>query len=59
MFSMDRRWLGTPIDELYRMPQCAPPLSHLKVVPNHTITVRVSQNIHPDVAGIYGSVLGI
>ncbi|XP_053731993.1 poly(ADP-ribose) glycohydrolase isoform X1 [Synchiropus splendidus] len=34
------RWLGTPIDDLNRMPQCAPPLSHLKVVPHHTITVR-------------------
>lgn len=32
--------LGTPIDELNRLPQCAPPLSHLKVVPNHTITIR-------------------
>ncbi|KAM3605799.1 uncharacterized protein V6R79_005005 [Siganus canaliculatus] len=31
---------GTPIDHLNRMPQCAPPLSHLKVVPNHTITIR-------------------
>ncbi|XP_044069659.1 poly(ADP-ribose) glycohydrolase [Siniperca chuatsi] len=38
--NMDRGWLGTPIDELNRMPQCAPPLSHLKVVPNHTVTVR-------------------
>ncbi|XP_071371738.1 poly(ADP-ribose) glycohydrolase [Centroberyx affinis] len=37
---MDRRWLGTPIDELKRMPQCAPPLSHLKAVPNHTVTIR-------------------
>ncbi|XP_078480054.1 LOW QUALITY PROTEIN: poly(ADP-ribose) glycohydrolase-like [Lampetra planeri] len=37
---MDRPWQGTPIDELNRMPQCAPPLSHLKVVPNHTIAVR-------------------
>uniref|UniRef100_A0A667WQT1 poly(ADP-ribose) glycohydrolase n=1 Tax=Myripristis murdjan TaxID=586833 RepID=A0A667WQT1_9TELE len=26
--------------KLNRMPQCAPPLSHLKVVPNHTITIR-------------------
>ncbi|KAM9804159.1 poly(ADP-ribose) glycohydrolase [Neosynchiropus ocellatus] len=34
------RWLGTPIDDLNRMPQCAPPLSHLKAVPHHTITVR-------------------
>ncbi|XP_040906517.1 poly(ADP-ribose) glycohydrolase [Toxotes jaculatrix] len=40
LHSTDRRWMGTPIDELNRMPQCAPPLSHLKVVPNHTITVR-------------------
>lgn len=45
LHNMDRRWLGTPIDELNRMPQCAPPLSHLKVVPNHTVTVRVSQQL--------------
>ncbi|XP_076016467.1 poly(ADP-ribose) glycohydrolase [Genypterus blacodes] len=38
--NMDKRWLGTPIDELNRMPQCAPPLSHLKVVHNHTIIIR-------------------
>ncbi|XP_058507444.1 poly(ADP-ribose) glycohydrolase isoform X1 [Solea solea] len=38
--SMDKRWFGTPIDELNRMPQCAPPLSHLKAMPNHTVTVR-------------------
>lgn len=25
LHNMDRRWLGTPIDELNRMPQCAPP----------------------------------
>ncbi|KAK7901766.1 hypothetical protein WMY93_018535 [Mugilogobius chulae] len=40
LHNMDRGWLGTPIEELNRMPQCAPPLSHLKVVPNHTITIR-------------------
>ncbi|XP_033835851.1 poly(ADP-ribose) glycohydrolase [Periophthalmus magnuspinnatus] len=40
LHNMDRDWLGTPIDKLNRMPQCAPPLSHLKVVPNHTITIR-------------------
>ncbi|XP_061914047.1 poly(ADP-ribose) glycohydrolase-like isoform X2 [Entelurus aequoreus] len=39
-FDQIREWLGTPIDELNRMPQCAPPLSHLKAVPNHTVTVR-------------------
>uniref|UniRef100_A0A3Q2YKB0 poly(ADP-ribose) glycohydrolase n=1 Tax=Hippocampus comes TaxID=109280 RepID=A0A3Q2YKB0_HIPCM len=38
--SSGKGWLGTPIDELNRMPQCAPPLSHLKAVPNHTVTVR-------------------
>ncbi|KAG8000133.1 Myoferlin, partial [Nibea albiflora] len=38
LHNMDRRWLGTPIDELNRMPQCAPPLSHLKVAPNHTVS---------------------
>lgn len=43
--SMDRTWLGTPIEELNRMPQCAPPLCHLKAVPNHTVTVRVSQPV--------------
>lgn len=67
VYNMNRGWLGTPIDELNRMPQCAPPLSHLKVVPNHTVTVRVSQHLfcmwyvvkntgikkmHPDVAGL-------
>ncbi|XP_061646747.1 poly(ADP-ribose) glycohydrolase isoform X2 [Phyllopteryx taeniolatus] len=34
------RWLGTPIDELNRMPQCAPPLSRPKAAPSHTVTVR-------------------
>ncbi|XP_005801698.2 poly(ADP-ribose) glycohydrolase-like [Xiphophorus maculatus] len=38
--NLDKAWLGTPIDELNRRPQCAPPLSHLKATPNHTVTVR-------------------
>ncbi|XP_062319354.1 poly(ADP-ribose) glycohydrolase [Osmerus eperlanus] len=37
---MDRKWLGTPIDDLNRMPQCAPPLPHLKVAHNHTVMIR-------------------
>uniref|UniRef100_A0A7N5ZU89 poly(ADP-ribose) glycohydrolase n=1 Tax=Anabas testudineus TaxID=64144 RepID=A0A7N5ZU89_ANATE len=37
---IDKGWRGTPINELNRMPQCAPPLSHLKAVPNHTVAVR-------------------
>lgn len=41
--NMDKEWLGTPIDELNRMPQCAPPLTHLKVAPNHTVTVRTDR----------------
>ncbi|XP_023261540.1 poly(ADP-ribose) glycohydrolase-like [Seriola lalandi dorsalis] len=40
LHNTDKGWLGTPIDELNRMPQCAPPLLHLKVVPNHTVAVR-------------------
>lgn len=40
LHNMDKGWLGTPIDELNRMPQCAPPLFHLKVAHDHTITVR-------------------
>ncbi|MED6247665.1 hypothetical protein ATANTOWER_012069, partial [Ataeniobius toweri] len=35
-----KEWLGTLIDVLNRKPQCAPPLSHLKATPNHTVTVR-------------------
>ncbi|KAM6956280.1 poly(ADP-ribose) glycohydrolase [Aplochiton taeniatus] len=37
---MDRRWLGTPIEDFNRMPQCAPPLSQLKVVPHHVVMIR-------------------
>lgn len=44
LHNMDKGWRGTPINELNRMPQCAPPLSYLKAVPNHTVTVRVSQH---------------
>ncbi|KAM9365379.1 poly(ADP-ribose) glycohydrolase isoform 1-T4 [Pholidichthys leucotaenia] len=39
-FGADKRWFGTPVDELNRLPQCAPPLSHLRAVSNHTVTVR-------------------
>lgn len=38
--SLEKTWLGTPIEELNRKPQCAPPLSHLKPMSNHTVTVR-------------------
>ncbi|XP_017287356.1 poly(ADP-ribose) glycohydrolase [Kryptolebias marmoratus] len=38
--NFDERWLGTPIDELNRLPQCAPPLSALKATANHSVTVR-------------------
>ncbi|XP_069548795.1 poly(ADP-ribose) glycohydrolase [Brachyistius frenatus] len=40
LHNVDKECLGTAIDELNRIPQCAPPLSHLKVVPNHTVTIR-------------------
>lgn len=40
LYNIEKKWLGTPIDELNRLPQCAPPLSHLKPAPHHTVTVR-------------------
>ncbi|XP_061600935.1 poly(ADP-ribose) glycohydrolase isoform X2 [Cololabis saira] len=40
LHNLDKQLLGTPIDELNRMPQCAPPLCHLKVMPNHTVAIR-------------------
>ncbi|XP_020486540.2 poly(ADP-ribose) glycohydrolase [Labrus bergylta] len=36
-------WLGTPINDLNRMPQCAPPLNHLKAADDHTITIRTDR----------------
>ncbi|XP_063048227.1 poly(ADP-ribose) glycohydrolase [Engraulis encrasicolus] len=35
-----RRWMGTAVDELRRMPKCAAPLPHLKVSPNHCVMIR-------------------
>ncbi|XP_013860568.1 poly(ADP-ribose) glycohydrolase [Austrofundulus limnaeus] len=40
MQNFDKSWLGTPIDGLKRLPQCAPPLSPLKATPNHSVTIR-------------------
>ncbi|XP_018616737.2 poly(ADP-ribose) glycohydrolase isoform X2 [Scleropages formosus] len=34
------KWLGTPLEELKRMPQCSPPLSHLRATDNHTVMIR-------------------
>ncbi|KAG5855466.1 hypothetical protein ANANG_G00049340 [Anguilla anguilla] len=34
------KWLGTPIDELKRMPQCGHPLPHLKPAQNHAVMIR-------------------
>lgn len=42
LHDMDKRWLGTPIEELNRMPQCAPPLTQLKVMHSHTVTIRTN-----------------
>ncbi|XP_029305779.1 poly(ADP-ribose) glycohydrolase [Cottoperca gobio] len=43
LHNMEKEWLGTPIEELNRMPQCAPPLSHLKAMHNHTVAVRTDR----------------
>ncbi|XP_074152189.1 poly(ADP-ribose) glycohydrolase isoform X3 [Sminthopsis crassicaudata] len=39
--SPDKKWLGTPIEELRRMPLCGVRLPHLRHSANHTVTVRV------------------
>ncbi|KAF3842050.1 hypothetical protein F7725_024001 [Dissostichus mawsoni] len=49
------QWMGTPIDELNRMPQCAPPLSHLKAVPDHTVTIRTDLLREGEVPASYPS----
>ncbi|KAJ4948980.1 hypothetical protein JOQ06_020500 [Pogonophryne albipinna] len=53
--NMDKQWMGTPIDELNRMPRCAPPLSHLKAVPDHTVTIRTDLLREGDVPASYPS----
>ncbi|XP_006874660.1 PREDICTED: poly(ADP-ribose) glycohydrolase isoform X2 [Chrysochloris asiatica] len=39
--SPDKKWLGTPIEEMRRMPRCGFQLPLLKPSCNHTVTVRV------------------
>ncbi|MGH0131134.1 UNVERIFIED_CONTAM: hypothetical protein FKN15_045100 [Acipenser sinensis] len=34
------KWLGTPIDELRRMPMCGTPQPHLKATPCHLVMIR-------------------
>ncbi|KAK3554311.1 hypothetical protein QTP70_020172 [Hemibagrus guttatus] len=37
---VDRKWLGTPIEELRRMPMCAPVLPPLRASENHKVLIR-------------------
>ncbi|NXJ75531.1 PARG glycohydrolase, partial [Trogon melanurus] len=37
----NRKWFGTPIEEMRRMPMCGARLPHLRPSANHTVTVRV------------------
>ncbi|NXV80290.1 PARG glycohydrolase, partial [Atlantisia rogersi] len=37
----NKKWFGTPIEEMRRMPVCAARLPHLRPSANHTVTVRV------------------
>ncbi|XP_031217884.1 poly(ADP-ribose) glycohydrolase isoform X1 [Mastomys coucha] len=39
--SPDKKWLGTPIEEMRKMPQCGIRLPSLRPSTNHTVTVRV------------------
>ncbi|XP_041117049.1 poly(ADP-ribose) glycohydrolase isoform X2 [Polyodon spathula] len=36
----EAKWLGTPIDELRRMPMCGSALPHLKATPCHLVMIR-------------------
>uniref|UniRef100_A0A8C5NDY4 poly(ADP-ribose) glycohydrolase n=1 Tax=Gouania willdenowi TaxID=441366 RepID=A0A8C5NDY4_GOUWI len=38
--SEDKKWLGTPIEDLRRIPECSHALPHLKTTHNHTVTIR-------------------
>ncbi|KAL4640057.1 poly(ADP-ribose) glycohydrolase isoform X3 [Arapaima gigas] len=37
---MEAKWLGTPLEELNRMPQCSLPLPYLRAADNHTVMIR-------------------
>ncbi|XP_035394350.1 poly(ADP-ribose) glycohydrolase isoform X1 [Cygnus atratus] len=37
----NRKWFGTPIEEMRRMPMCGARLPHLRPSANHTVTIRV------------------
>ncbi|NWS92148.1 PARG glycohydrolase, partial [Toxostoma redivivum] len=37
----NKKWFGTPIEEMRRMPACGARLPHLRPSANHTVTVRV------------------
>ncbi|XP_077206685.1 poly(ADP-ribose) glycohydrolase [Paroedura picta] len=37
----NKKWFGTPIEEMRRMPMCGARLPHLRSSANHTVTIRV------------------
>nr|XP_013816960.1 PREDICTED: poly(ADP-ribose) glycohydrolase isoform X2 [Apteryx mantelli mantelli] len=37
----NKKWFGTPIEEMRRMPLCGARLPHLRPSANHTVTIRV------------------
>ncbi|KAM4703493.1 poly(ADP-ribose) glycohydrolase [Rhinophrynus dorsalis] len=39
-FSPDKKWLGTPLEEMKRMPMCGTQQPPLSSSPSHTVTVR-------------------
>ncbi|XP_005412616.1 PREDICTED: poly(ADP-ribose) glycohydrolase isoform X1 [Chinchilla lanigera] len=39
--SPDKKWLGTPLEEMQRMPRCGSRLPLLRPSANHTVTIRV------------------
>uniref|UniRef100_A0AAR2KZ90 poly(ADP-ribose) glycohydrolase n=1 Tax=Pygocentrus nattereri TaxID=42514 RepID=A0AAR2KZ90_PYGNA len=40
LLNSDKKWLGTPIEMLRRMPQCGQPLPHLRASDSHKVLIR-------------------
>ncbi|KAI4891586.1 hypothetical protein NFI96_020978 [Prochilodus magdalenae] len=51
----DKKWLGTPIGKLRRMPQCAQPLPHLRASENHKVLIRTDLLKESEVPAPYPS----
>ncbi|XP_066535232.1 poly(ADP-ribose) glycohydrolase isoform X2 [Hoplias malabaricus] len=55
MMRSDKKWLGTPIEKLRRMPQCGQPLPQLRAIDNHKVLIRTDLLKEGDVPVPYPS----